>query len=129
MGILLGGGADCKEKLLSSLGLALELTGFTLPRQGPFWNVQGLEYGHNEQVTGGTTDIPEFGKKEPEHILRSMPSPPLWFCSFKTIPKSKEEREWEKSLCITVCQVGMGSVLSVYPTPLHPMLTEPAPLV
>lgn len=93
MGILLGGGADCKKKLLSSLGLALELTGFTIPRQGPFWNAQGLEYGHNEQVTGGNTHIPEFGKEEPEHILKSMHSPPLWFCSFKTIPKSMEERE------------------------------------
>lgn len=91
MGILLGGEADCKET--SSQGLALELTGLTLPRQGPFWNVRGLEYGQNEQVTGVTTDIPEFGKEDPELILRSTPSPPLWLCSFKTTPKSVEGRK------------------------------------
>lgn len=75
MGVLLGGVTDCKET--APQGLALELTGLTLPRQDPFWNFWGLEYGQNEQVTGVTTDIPDFGKQAPKHSLRCTPSPPL----------------------------------------------------
>lgn len=53
----------------SSQGPALELTALTLPGQGPFWNFCGLDYGQNEQVTGVTTDRPEFGKGDPEGTL------------------------------------------------------------
>lgn len=48
----------CREeeqtKETSSQGLALELTGPALPRQGPSWNFQGLEDGQSEPVTSVT---------------------------------------------------------------------------
>lgn len=75
----------------SSQGPALELTALTLPGQGPFCNFCGLDYGQNEQVTGVTTDRPEFGKGDPEDTRDPHP---LHYYGCAILNQPKKKKKW-----------------------------------
>lgn len=81
-----------------------------MPRQGPFWDFWGLDHDQNERVTDVITDKLGFGKGDPGNILRPIPSPPLWLCSFKPTPVMWI-RKWRKNTGPGVRGLVLGLVL------------------